>query len=111
VHYAPHGGGGVTARERAAAQGTAGHTAKKTMQITVRLLASYRRYLPDHHDDQAGYAHEITAGTTVADLLTQLPIPPADAYTFFLNGRHVDRSRVLAEGDVVSVFPAVGGGQ
>ena len=80
------------------------------MQITVRLLASYRRYLPDGHDEQAGYALEVAAGTSVADLLVDLPIPPTDAYTFFLNGRHADPTRVLADGDVVSVFPAVGGG-
>ncbi len=80
------------------------------MRITVRLLASYRRYLPEDHDEQAGYAHEVAAGTPVAELLADLPIPPTDAYTFFLNGRHADPTRVLEEGDVVSVFPAVGGG-
>ena len=31
-------------------------------------------------------------------------------YTFFVNGRHADRDQVLREGDVLSVFPAVGGG-
>ena len=29
------------------------------MQITVRLLASYRRYLPKDHDIQAGYVHDV----------------------------------------------------
>jgi molybdopterin synthase sulfur carrier subunit len=81
------------------------------MQITVRLLASYRRYLPDNHDQHAGYAHDVAAGTTLSDLLTELPIPQEEPYTFFLNGRHADRGRTLEEGDVVSVFPAVGGGQ
>lgn len=80
------------------------------MQVTVRLLASYRRYLPDDHDQQAGYVREITAGTALADLLAELPIPPEDPYTFLLNGRHVEGSQVLEAGDVVSVFPAAGGG-
>jgi molybdopterin converting factor small subunit len=86
------------------------YAARTLMQITIRLLASYRRYLPDDHDDQAGYVHEVGAGTTVADLLVGLPIPKADACTHFVNGRHTERGRVLKEGDVVSVFPAVGGG-
>lgn len=81
------------------------------MQITVRLLASYRRYLPDDHDDQAGYRYEVQPGTTLAGLLAHLPIPQEEAYTAFLNGRHAERSEVLEQGDVVSVFPAVGGGQ
>ena len=80
------------------------------MKVTVRLLAGYRRYLPADHDGQAGYAHEVAAGTPVADLLAVLPIPATDAFTFFLNGRHGERTQVLEEGDVVSVFPAVGGG-
>ncbi|NLF15434.1 MAG: MoaD/ThiS family protein, partial [Anaerolineaceae bacterium] len=43
-------------------------------------------------------------------LLHELPIPAGDHYTFFVNGRHADRDQVLREGDVLSVFPAVGGG-
>ena len=80
------------------------------MQITIRLLANYRRYLPEGHDGQAGYAREVATGTPVAGVLADLPIPSTEAYTFFLNGRHADPTRVLEEGDVVSVFPAVGGG-
>jgi hypothetical protein len=48
------------------------------MQVTVRLLAGYRRYLPEDHDGQAGYAHEVAAGTLLADLLAELPIPTKD---------------------------------
>ena len=80
------------------------------MQITVRLLASYRHYLPPGHNAKAGYAHEITPGTRVSDILAELPIPPDKACTFFVNGRHADRDQVLQPGDVLAVFPAVGGG-
>jgi molybdopterin converting factor small subunit len=98
-----------------------------TMRITVRLLASYRRYLPQGPeertgycqempagslagDEQAGYCQEMPTGSTVGDVLAGLPIPAGDVYTFFVNGRHADRGQALQEGDVVSVFPAVGGG-
>lgn len=80
------------------------------MEIQIRLLAGYRRYLPEGHDVQAGYSHQVPAGTTVADVLAGLPIPPDDVPTFFVNGRHAERDRVLAEGDVMAVFPAAGGG-
>ena len=80
------------------------------MQITVRLLASYRQYLPAGHDDQAGYVHRAAPGTTVGAVLSELPIPLTDVLTFFVNGRHAERDQVLRQGDVLSVFPAVGGG-
>jgi len=80
------------------------------LRITVRLLASYRQHLPPSHDDQAGYVLQVAPGTPVGQLLAGLPIPAGDRYTFFVNGRHADRDQVLREGDVISIFPAVGGG-
>lgn len=80
------------------------------MQITIRLLAGYRQFLPAGHDTQAGYSYEISPGTTVGDVLADLPIPPGDVYTFFVDGRHAERDQILQAGDVLAVFPAVGGG-
>lgn len=80
------------------------------MEITIRLLASYRQYLPDDHDEQASYRCEIPLGATVADVVQHLPIPPTDAYTVLVRGRHASMDSVLAEGDTVAIFPAVGGG-
>ncbi|MFN2291131.1 MAG: MoaD/ThiS family protein [Anaerolineae bacterium] len=80
------------------------------MQITVRLLASYRQYLPEDHDDQAGFTYEVAPRARVAEVLDTLPVPPDDPYTFFVNGRHAEREKMLEPGDVLSVFPAVGGG-
>jgi molybdopterin synthase sulfur carrier subunit len=80
------------------------------MQITIRLLASYRQYLPRDHDARTGYQVQALPGTRVSDVLDELPIPPGDVLTFFVNGRHAQRDLVLQEGDVLSIFPAVGGG-
>lgn len=80
------------------------------MQITVRLLATYRRYLPEGHDSQGGYAVDVPVGCKVSDVLPQIPIPASDACTFLVNGSHAHRDQVLQEGDVLAVFPAVGGG-
>ena len=80
------------------------------MQITVRLLASYRQYLPARHNAQAGYPCQVADHALVGDVLAALPIPPGDSYTFLINGRHAERDQVLQEGDLLSVFPAAGGG-
>jgi sulfur carrier protein ThiS len=80
------------------------------MQITIRLLAGYRQYLPRDHDAQAGYQVQALPGARVSDVLAELTIPPGDMFTFFVNGRHAQRDQVLQEEDVLSVFPAVGGG-
>jgi molybdopterin synthase sulfur carrier subunit len=80
------------------------------MQITIRLLASYRQYLPAARDGDASYRLPVQSGTRVAKVLTALPIPPTEVYTFFVNGRHAERDQVLQDGDILSVFPAAGGG-
>jgi sulfur carrier protein ThiS len=80
------------------------------MQITIRLLASYRRYLPEGQGAQTGYSQQVQPGARVEDVLAELPIPAGEAATFFVNGRHAERSQVLQAGDVLSVFPAAGGG-
>ena len=80
------------------------------MQITIRLLASYRRYLPQGQDGAPEYGRQVTNGTAVGAVLDELPIPPGDVYTFFVNGRHAERDQPLQEGDVLAIFPAVGGG-
>lgn len=80
------------------------------MQITIRLLASYRRYVPEDCDPQAGYPLEIEPGVTIGQVLLELPIPADGPSTFLVNGRHAVREQPLQEGDVLAVFPAVGGG-
>jgi sulfur carrier protein ThiS len=80
------------------------------MQITIRLLASYRQFLPENHDANAGFRHDVAPATAVGEVLSKLPIPPGEPYTFFVNGRHAERNQILQSDDVLSVFPAVGGG-
>ena len=80
------------------------------MQITIRLLASLREYAPAGHNPHTGVPWEAEDGAPVGDILAELPIPPGEAYTFLVNGRHAERDQVLQEGDLLSVFPAAGGG-
>ena len=80
------------------------------MRITIRLLASYRQYLPAHSDELASYNVEAADGALVGDVLAAAPIPPDDFFTVLVNGRHATHDQVLHGGDVLSVFPAGGGG-
>jgi molybdopterin synthase sulfur carrier subunit len=80
------------------------------MQITVRLLASYRQYLPENRHTQSGYPLKVLDGATVGNVLPLLPLPPDEVCTYLVNGRHAERNTILQEGDILSVFPAAGGG-
>ncbi|NIV28970.1 MAG: MoaD/ThiS family protein [Anaerolineae bacterium] len=80
------------------------------MQITIRLLASFRQYTPAGHAPDTEYPCKVKDNARVSDALAELPIPHGKAYTFLVNGRHAERDLVLQEGDLLSVFPAAGGG-
>lgn len=74
------------------------------MLITVKLFATFRE--GRFKIEPRAYP----AGATVADVLASLDIAEADVGTLFIHGRHVEPDRVLAEGDVLAIFPLVGGG-
>jgi hypothetical protein len=80
------------------------------MRITIRLLASYRQFLPQDHKASAGFTRTVAPATPVCQILAELPIPADDFYTFFVNGRHATHDQILQPGDILSVFPAAGGG-
>jgi len=84
------------------------------MQITIQLLATYRRYLPPEADQTGhtldGYSHDIAPGTTAGEVLAGLPLAPSELYTFLVNGRHAERHQILQPGDLLTVFPPAGGG-
>jgi molybdopterin converting factor small subunit len=86
------------------------HPPGETLRITVRLLASYRQFLPQEHDERAGYPLLVSPGTLAGQVLDSLPIAAGDRYTFLINGRHAERDDVLQNQDVLAVFPAAGGG-
>ena len=74
------------------------------MRITVKLFASFRegRFQAAERD--------YPDGTRIADVITDLGIPPADVGMIFVAGRHAEADRLIAEGDGVSLFPLLGGG-
>ena len=53
---------------------------------------------------------ELEPGTAVQDIATALGIDPDEVGVTMLNSRHCSLSQEVHEGDVVAIFPMVGGG-
>lgn len=75
------------------------------MRITVKCFATLNRFQPADAD-----AHPLPDGATAAELIRRLGVPPEEVAILFVNGAHAEPERVLADGDRVGLFPAVGGG-
>jgi len=74
------------------------------MNVTVKLFATLR----DGRFDVA--ERTVTESCTVADLLAELLIPPEQAALCLVNRRHADQTERLSDGDVLALFPPIGGG-
>jgi sulfur-carrier protein len=74
------------------------------MKITVKLFATFRigRFILEERD----YA----PGTTVAQVAEQLGLNPADLGIMLVNSRHVKTDYLLRDGEVLALFPLLGGG-
>lgn len=74
------------------------------MKVTVKLFASFRTGRTPIE------LCEYPPGTTVADVALQKGIPVAELGIMMINSRHVKLDRELEEGDVLALFPLLGGG-
>ena len=74
------------------------------MRVKVKLFANFRidRFKESDRD--------YPAPVTVANIIAELCIPEPEVGIIFINGRHAPIDQVLTEGDVLSLFPLVGGG-
>lgn len=75
------------------------------MQIEVKCFATLAKFQPENAE-----AYEAPDGLTVSGLIEALGIDPPEVKIVFVNGRHSDPEAVIAAGDRVGLFPAVGGG-
>ena len=81
------------------------------MRVTVKLFATFRRYLPE--TSQAGRCEiDLPVGAQVAEALAAsgLPGSACQAAVILLNGRTAHLDQVLQPDDVVTAFPAMAGG-
>lgn len=78
------------------------------MTIELRLFAALREYLPS---GKTSCRLEMPPGTTIADVLAHLGIPPDAVHMALVNGdQELDFSRPLDHDCVLSAFPPVAGG-
>lgn len=78
------------------------------MRITVKLYATLRQCLPQA--PRSGLALDVPAGTTVEAMLPRLGLPDGVALVAMVNEKVEGLEHVLADGDVLSLFPPVAGG-
>jgi sulfur carrier protein ThiS len=74
--------------------------------VTVNLYASFRK----HIGGQPSISFEIERGESIAQILERLGIPVEEARIIFCNNRIVDADHQLEGGELIGVFPAIGGG-
>ncbi|MGE3540940.1 MAG: MoaD/ThiS family protein [Candidatus Tectimicrobiota bacterium] len=83
------------------------------MEVTVKLFAILGKYLPPHAIHNT-VRMDITAGTSVAQLLRHLHLPLELTPVVLVNGDYIPPSEhaytPLNYGDELAVFPPVSGG-
>lgn len=74
------------------------------VKISVKLFATLRKHR------FTGEEQDYPEGVTVRDVLVSLMIPEKEAAIILINGCHGKPDSPLKEGDLLAVFPPVGGG-
>ncbi len=74
------------------------------MTVTVKLFATLRLY---GEKEQKIVSQ---TGLTPGDIIDRLQLPKNEVAIIMINGRHATIDTALNEEDVLSLFPAVGGG-
>lgn len=74
------------------------------IKVEIRLFATFRE------NREKKYFWELDKNTNVLDVLNKLDIDREDVSIILLNGLDGDANRKLSDGDVLSLFPPVGGG-
>ena len=79
------------------------------MRVTVKLFATLVRF---KDGSRAGrpFEMELPEGSMVQDLINLLNIPVEETHVVFINNIIEERGSKLKDGDVVGMFPPVGGG-
>ena len=74
------------------------------MLITVKLFASFRngRFSIEQR--------EYPEGTTIGQVADSIALPHGEIGVIMVNSRHAKLDRELIEGDILAIFPLLGGG-
>ncbi len=80
------------------------------MNVRVKLMGTLRGKLPPGSSGGTA-ALDVDPGTTVAAALERLGVGGGHVHLVMVNGAmELDRQRLLADGDELTVFPPVAGG-
>lgn len=79
------------------------------MRVTVKLFATLVRF-KDGSRTGRPFDVELPEGSIVQDLIDVLKIPVEETHIVFINNIIEERQSKLKDGDVVGMFPPVGGG-
>ena len=79
------------------------------MRVTLKLFATLVRF---KDGSRAGkpFEVELPEGSVVQDLIDLLKIPAEETHIVFINNIIEERHSKLNDGDVIGMFPPVGGG-
>ena len=80
------------------------------MRVHVRPYAILRQYLADPRS-RTGTEMDLVEGSTVADAVQRLGVPPEKVMVSFVNGAQSSPAQVLREGDRLELLPPISGGQ
>ncbi len=79
------------------------------MRVTVKLFATLVRF-KDGSRVGKPFEVEMPEGSVVQDLIDHLKIPVEETHVVFINNVIEENYSNLKDGDVVGMFPPVGGG-
>jgi sulfur carrier protein len=74
------------------------------MKITVKLFATLRDFGPEIEEKS------VPENSNVESVVNSLKLPENIPLLTIVNGVHTDPKEMLKEGDVLALFPPVGGG-
>jgi sulfur carrier protein ThiS len=84
------------------------------MRITLKLFASLAAHLPAEARSSHKLGLDVDPGTTVLDVIRRQGIPDALCAIVLIDGAWVARpdraTRLLAEGQVLAIWPPIAGG-
>lgn len=83
------------------------------MKLTFKLFATLTDYLPPERKYNA-VELQVASGIRLGELIARFNLPEKLVHLVLVNGVYVEpaqrNERVLAEGDVVAIWPPVAGG-
>ena len=83
------------------------------MELTLKLFATLGQYLPPEAERNKARI-EVAEGTTVAQLVNELGLPPELTHLVLVNGVYISPeerdTRIFQAGDEFAVFPPIAGG-